>query len=69
MWLNDRLRERSWNKHDVSRQGGPDRKTVQKILDGRPVREDLFEKLAEALSKAPASKKLPAVNLLDIPQR
>ena len=68
-WLNDRLRERSWNKHDLSRQGGPEQKTVQKILDGRRVREDVLEKLANALSKAPVAKKLPAVKLLDIPQR
>ncbi len=67
-WLNERLRERSWNKHDVSRQGGPHHKTVQKIRDGRHVREDLLEKLAKALSSAPFSRKLPAVNLLDIPQ-
>jgi hypothetical protein len=66
-WLKERLRERSWNKHDVSRQGGPDRKTVQKILDGRHVREDVLEKLAKALSNAPVWKKLPAVNPLDIP--
>jgi hypothetical protein len=67
-WLRLRLRERGWNKHDVSRKGGPDRKSVQKILDGRRVREDLLDKVAQALSKAPVSMKLPAVNLLDIPQ-
>jgi hypothetical protein len=68
VWLDKRLCERSWNKHDASRQGGPDHKTVQKILDGMRVREDLLEKLAKALSNAPLSKKLPIVNLLDIPQ-
>jgi hypothetical protein len=67
-WLNDRLRERSWNKHEVSRQGGPDHKTVQKIRDGARVREDVLDKLAKALSNAPDSKKLPKVSLLDIPQ-
>jgi hypothetical protein len=67
-WLNERLRERGWNKHDVSRQGGPDHKTVQKILDGERVREDALEKMALALSKVSGSKKLPTVNLLDIPQ-
>lgn len=67
-WLRERLRERSWNKHDLSRQRGPDCKTVQKILDGQRVREDVLEKLATALSKAPDSKRLPKVTLLDIPE-
>lgn len=67
-WLKDRLRERSWNKNDVSRRRGPDRKTVQKILDGRGVREDVLDKLATALSSAPESKKLPKLRVLDIPQ-
>jgi hypothetical protein len=66
-WLKERLRERSWNKHDVARNNGPDHKTVQKILDGKRVREDRLESLASALSKSPSAKKLPAVNLLDIP--
>ena len=67
-WLKQRLRERSWNKNDLSRQGGPDRKTGQKILDGQKIREDVLEKVATALSKAPPSKKLPTVTILDIPQ-
>lgn len=67
-WLKDRLRERSWNKNDLSRHGGPDRKTVQKILNGQQIREEGLEKVATALSKAHASKKLPQVALLDIPQ-
>jgi hypothetical protein len=67
-WLKDRLQERSWNKNDLSRHGGPDRKTVQKILNGQKIREEGHEKVATALSKAPASKKLPQVALLDIPQ-
>jgi hypothetical protein len=50
-WLADQLRERSWNKHDPSRQSGPDHKTVQKILDGEFVRVDVLEKIADALSK------------------
>lgn len=67
-WLKLRLQERSWNKHDLSRHGGPDCKTVQKILDGQRIREEGLEKVATALSKAPTSKKLPTVTLLDIPQ-
>jgi hypothetical protein len=68
VWLSQRLAERSWNKHDVYRKGGPDHKSVQKVLDGRGVREDLLERLARALSQTPLSMKLSAVNLLDIPQ-
>ena len=67
-WLRARLTERAWDKHAVYRQGGPHYKTVQKILDGKSVQEDVLGKLATALSKAPASKKLPAVKLLDIPR-
>ncbi len=66
-WLAKRLQERSWNRHDLSRQGGPNWKTVQKVLDGQPIREDKLELLALALSKASLSKKLPKVTLLDIP--
>jgi hypothetical protein len=62
-WLHYRLHERSWNKHDVSRQCGPDHKTVQKILDGLPVREDVLEKLAKALSQKKAT-----VETADIPK-
>ncbi len=62
-WLKDRLRERSWNKHDLSRHGGPDHKSAQKILDGFTVREDVLAKVADALSK-----KHGKVNVLDIPQ-
>lgn len=68
-WLNERLRERSWNKHDPARYGGPDHKTVQKILDGARVREDVLKKLMDALSKAPLSSKLPTLTLLNIPPR
>ena len=66
-WLATRLRERSWNKHDVERHSGPNHKTVQKILSGEPVRAETLNKLARALSNAPSSLKLPQVNLLDIP--
>lgn len=67
-WLSERLRERSWNKHDLSRQGGPDHKTIQKFLNGFHVREDVLKKITDALSKAPSSMKLSKVGLLDIPQ-
>ena len=64
-WLKERLQERSWNKHDLSRHGygGPDHKTVQKILDGLPVREDVLHKVADALAKRKRT-----VTVLDIPQ-
>ena len=62
-WLKDRLRERSWNKHDLSRQRGPNHKTVQKVLDGFAVREDVLQKVADALSKRHGQ-----VSVLDIPQ-
>jgi len=62
-WLKERLRERGWNKHDVERARGPNHKTVQKILDGASVQEDILDKLAKALSK-----RHKPVDLLEIPQ-
>ena len=61
-WLTERLKERSWNKHDLKREDGPDHKTVQKILNGEDVREDILGKLASALSK-----KFHSVSAVDIP--
>lgn len=61
-WLRERLRERAWDKNDLARFGGPDRKTVQRVLDGFRVREDIVEKIATALSKKHAK-----VLLTDIP--
>jgi hypothetical protein len=62
-WLDARLTERAWNKHDVKRHRGPDPDTVQKILDGFKVREDILERLANALSQ-----KHSTVGLLEIPK-
>jgi hypothetical protein len=62
-WLNSQLRERGWGNSDPYKHGGPDRKTVEKILRGEPVRNDVLAKLAESLSKKKGS-----VNVLDIPQ-
>lgn len=57
-WLRQRLKERGWNQNDPIRHNGPDRKTVIKILHGEPVREDMLEKLAHALSSK-VTKVLP----------
>jgi hypothetical protein len=62
-WLRTRLNERAWNRNDPVRQRGPDPKTIDKILAGAAVREDVLEKLASALSS-----KFAKVQLLDIPQ-
>ena len=62
-WLKDRLLERGWSNSDPSEYQGPDRKTVQKILRGEAVRNDVLQKLADALSQ-----KHSKVNVLDIPQ-
>ncbi len=62
-WLKEQLRLRSWNKHDVERQRGPNHKTVQRILDGFDVRVDVLEKLATALSE-----KGGKIEPMDIPE-
>src|ERR1017187_10238327 len=51
IWLQQRLFERAWDHNDPPRHSGPDRKTIDKILRGEPVREDVLEKLAKALSR------------------
>ena len=63
-WLKNMLRERGWNKHDLGRNGGPDYKTTQKILDELPVREDVLIKVAAGLS---APGKVSKVEVIDIP--
>jgi hypothetical protein len=62
-WLKDRLLERGWSNSDPSKYHGPDRKTIEKILKGTTVRNDVIERLAKALSSKP-----PKVSVLDIPQ-
>jgi hypothetical protein len=62
-WLKNRLLERGWGNSHPSQYRGPDRKTVEKILRGEGVRNDVLEKLADALSR-----KRDKVTVLSIPQ-
>jgi hypothetical protein len=62
-WLKTRLLERGWSNSDPAEFDGPDRKTIQKILRGESVRNDVLQKLADALSH-----RYGKVNVLDIPQ-
>lgn len=62
LWLKDKLLERGWSHSDPSEFGGPDRKTIEKILRAEPVRNDVLQKLANALSKT------TKVMVFDIPQ-
>jgi hypothetical protein len=55
--------KRGWNTADPSKYGGPDRKTVEKLLRGEGVRNDVLEKLADALSK-----KYATISVIDVPQ-
>jgi hypothetical protein len=50
VWMATRLKERGWDKNSLYPCGGPDRKTVQKILDGRYVRAEIFKRLVDALN-------------------
>jgi hypothetical protein len=61
-WFSERLKERAWNRNDPARHNGPDPKTIDRILKGSPVRPDVLERLANALSAKGAK-----VTLLDIP--
>jgi hypothetical protein len=62
-WLREQLSSRKLNRHTLHANGGPDRASTQKILDGLSVREDVLEKVARALSF-----KGPQVKLQDIPR-
>lgn len=63
-WLKERLKERGWDWNEPNRHGGPDRKTVKKILNGRFVREDMLEKIVVALNRKKVGK---TIALLDVP--
>jgi hypothetical protein len=63
-WLKQRMGERGWTKHDISRQRGPDHKTVQKVLNGYRVGEAVLERIAFALN---SKREFPSVSILDFP--
>jgi hypothetical protein len=63
LWLEERLIERGWSTSDPSRYSGPDRKTIEKILRGEAVRNDVLERLADSLSK-----KHSKIDVLEIPR-
>lgn len=64
-WLEKRLLERGLTGSRLHLDyGGPDRKTIEKILRGEPVRNDTLEALARSLSAPP----FETVDVHDIPQ-
>lgn len=63
-WLSQRLAEREWDHNDLPRYGGPDRKTVLKVLAGGQVNDDVLGKLVKSLSFSAKAKK---PTILDIP--
>jgi hypothetical protein len=64
IWLKARLLDMGWSDSDPSKWGGPDRKTVQRILQGKAVGNPVVKKLADALSKPTGSD---PVKVSDIP--
>jgi hypothetical protein len=69
-WLRDRMMERDWNVQALVVAGGPDRKTIKKILEGRAVTDSVFPRLAKALNqfKSPDGNTLQTVEVNDIPK-
>jgi hypothetical protein len=63
-WTHDRLKERGWDHNHPMGWGGPDRKTMQRILKGLKVKPDTLSKLVVALNKAQGR---PKIGILDIP--
>jgi hypothetical protein len=62
-WLKARLLDLGWSDADPSKWGGPDRKTVQRILDGETVGNGVLKKLADALSKPSGSEPVRASDI------
>lgn len=58
-WLSLHLRQRGWDWNSLYDLGGPDRKTVKKILDGKYVRAEVIPRLVNALNH----KKIDAVTI------
>jgi len=52
-WLADCLALRGWGEADPYAHGGPDRKTIKKILAGESVSNHVLKKLADALKISP----------------
>jgi hypothetical protein len=57
------LLDLGWSDADPSKWGGPDRKTVQRILDGETVGNGVLKKLADALSKPSGSEPVRASDI------
>jgi hypothetical protein len=68
-WLEARLDEREWNKHELQRYGGPEHRTTQKILDGSNIQQDVLRKVIVGLNSKLTHKGryLPAIKESDIP--
>jgi hypothetical protein len=66
-WLKERLRERDWNTGSFNLSGGPDRKTIHKILRGESVTETTLDKAAEALSSYRGPRQLKRISRAEIP--
>jgi len=64
-WISDRLKEREWDWNHPSRFGGPDRKTVKKILAGNYVQIGAIGKLVTALNRVKKNGK--TISILEVP--
>ena len=64
-WMAARLKERGWDQNSLYPCGGPDRKTVQKILNGKYVRAEVLKRVVDALNHQ--KKNGVTVTLVDIP--
>ena len=69
VWLQARFDEREWTKHDLEKHGGPEHRTIEKILNGFYVHEDSVRKTLRGLKVKSAhnGKVLAELNILDIP--
>jgi hypothetical protein len=64
-WTNDRLKEREWDWNHPNRFGGPDRKTVKKMLAGKYVQIGALGKFVTALNHKKIKGK--TVDIIEVP--
>ncbi len=66
-WLKDEMRKRgAMTAYGLHKQGGPDAKTIRKILDGKPVRDPALDLIVTGLSNAGQQVKRGDIRIIEL---
>jgi len=60
LWLAKELHDRRWDHNHLVKNGGGDRKTILKILDGKSVRIDSLDKIVSGLNRKILTRRITA---------